>query len=109
MHLRTRHNESCNRRGTTTTVPEPRPASTNHPNVRIVDGTCTVTAEWKELPPNEVMVWNKRVYDAGGRLWQLPFWRTFLDRSGLRTRYFVEEERGEIRTWVCVMEVGLPG
>jgi hypothetical protein len=55
------------------------------------------------------MAWNRQVLDAGAPLWQLPFWRAFLQRPQLHVRYFVERDDGQLRSWVCVMEWGAPG
>lgn len=62
---------------------------------------------WSEVAPTEVMAWNERVLDAGAPLWQLPFWRAFLERPGLQVRYFAERDAGGgLLAWACVLQWG---
>jgi GNAT acetyltransferase-like protein len=64
---------------------------------------------WRQLRPAEVDAWNRPAHAAGAHLWQLPFWRGFLDRRGLRAQYFVDDRGGEATAWACVMRSGPPG
>lgn len=68
-----------------------------------------MTQSWSEVRPADVAAWNQRVRDAGAPLWQLPFWKAYLERPGLGVRYFVEHVGHEARAWACVMEWGPPG
>jgi hypothetical protein len=66
-----------------------------------------MTPTWTEVPPGDVLAWNKRVRDGGASLWQLPFWRAFVDRPGLAAHYFAElDDAGALLAWACVMEWG---
>jgi Acetyltransferase (GNAT) domain len=67
-----------------------------------------MTGTWAEVPPGEVLTWNRHVRDGGAPLWQLPFWRAFVDRPGLSAHYFAEVDgTGTLLAWACVMEWGL--
>jgi Acetyltransferase (GNAT) domain len=70
--------------------------------------TQTVTRAWTEVPAAEVLTWNGRIRDGGAPLWQLPYWRAFVDRPGLTGHYFAElDPSGEARAWACVMDWGV--
>ena len=67
-----------------------------------------MTRTWSEVPAADVLTWNRRVRDGGAPLWQLPFWRAFVDRPGLAAHYFAEvDDAGTPSAWACVMEWGL--
>ena len=67
-----------------------------------------MTRTWAEVPPDDVLTWNRRVRDGGAPLWQLPFWRAFVDRPGLAAHYFAEvDDTGALLAWACVMEWGV--
>ena len=67
-----------------------------------------MTRTWSEVPAADVLTWNRRVRDGGAHLWQLPFWRAFVDRPGLAAHYFAEvDDPGTPSAWACVMEWGL--
>lgn len=67
-----------------------------------------LTRTWAEVPPDDVPTWNRRVRDGGAPLWQLPFWRAFVDRPGLAAHYFAEVDgTGALLAWACVMEWGV--
>jgi Acetyltransferase (GNAT) domain len=66
-----------------------------------------MTRVWSEVPSADVMAYNERVRDAGAPLWQLPFWRAFLERPGLQVRYFAERDTGGgLLAWACVLQWG---
>jgi hypothetical protein len=66
-----------------------------------------MTITWTEVPSAEVLSWNRRVRDGGAPLWQLPYWRAFVDRPGLRAHYYAAHDAGLLVAWACVMEWGL--
>jgi hypothetical protein len=67
-----------------------------------------MTRTWSEVSPADVLTWNRRVRDGGAPLWQLPFWRAFVDRPGLSAHYFAElDDAGALLGWACVMEWGV--
>jgi hypothetical protein len=64
---------------------------------------------WREVSPEELPAWNERLFRLGAPLWQMPYWRGFLERPGLRATYLVQQDHGEPRAWACVLDAGLPG
>ena len=66
-----------------------------------------MTRTWFEVPAAEVMAYDEPVRAAGAPLWQLPFWRPFLQRPGLAVRYFAErDDSGALLAWACVLQWG---
>lgn len=65
-----------------------------------------MTQSWAEVPGAEVLDWSAQVRAGGAPLWQLPYWRAFLERPGLSVRYFAERDGDKLTGWAAVMQWG---